>query len=302
MKNDPIYSHNTRKSDDFPLLVLDVKKQQCFPENEGFLALHWHEEVQFIYVLEGRIRTNVFEETVEVSEGEALFINKNAVHLTREVEVCHYHSFIIPVRLFAGNLGESLREKYVDSKTDYSVMSYCLLNDAKHSKVLEQLKKLDEIYFDRNHWKEKKDPFREYRLSVQIMELWSEMLPLFPTKREGKSQKEYERIQRMLMYLHEHYDENITIKELSEIVYVSESECQRCFRKYVKASPYQYLKKYRLDQGKRMLEHSKKSITEIAGLIGYNSVSSFIQYFKKEYGMTPENYRKHAAFSSSFDS
>ena len=34
------------------MLVLDVERQVCTPSNEGFRVLHWHEEVQFIRVLQ----------------------------------------------------------------------------------------------------------------------------------------------------------------------------------------------------------------------------------------------------------
>ena len=46
----PVYSHNPNHNTSFPLLVLDVRRKVCNPRNEGFCMVHWHEELQFVYV------------------------------------------------------------------------------------------------------------------------------------------------------------------------------------------------------------------------------------------------------------
>ena len=105
----PIYSHNPHDGGDFPLLVLDVASQVCTPSNEGFRVLHWHEEVQFIFVLQGVIHTQVYDEGLDLCAGECLFINRMVPHKTTEKEDCRYHSFLIPERMlsfFPGSIME----------------------------------------------------------------------------------------------------------------------------------------------------------------------------------------------------
>ena len=50
-----INSINLNAGTDFPYLVLEIINEQSFPRNPGFQVMHWHEDVQFIYVLEGKI-------------------------------------------------------------------------------------------------------------------------------------------------------------------------------------------------------------------------------------------------------
>ncbi len=49
-----INSVNLNAGTDFPYLVLEIINEQSFPRNPGFQVMHWHEDIQFIYVLEGR--------------------------------------------------------------------------------------------------------------------------------------------------------------------------------------------------------------------------------------------------------
>lgn len=54
-KEDFINSVNLNINTDFPYLVLDVINDKSYPRNPGFQVMHWHEDLQFIYVLNGII-------------------------------------------------------------------------------------------------------------------------------------------------------------------------------------------------------------------------------------------------------
>ena len=54
-QNNYINSVNLNADSDFPYLVLDVVGDQSYPRNPGFQVMHWHEDLQFIYVLDGEI-------------------------------------------------------------------------------------------------------------------------------------------------------------------------------------------------------------------------------------------------------
>ena len=47
-----------------------------------------------------------------------------------------------------------------------------------------------------------------------------------------------------------------------------------------------------MEKASELLENSEMTVTEVAGLCGYNDISKFIQVFKKYYGETPNKYRK----------
>lgn len=95
----------------------------------------------------------------------------------------------------------------------------------------------------------------------------------------------------LISFVHQNYDKDISLKDIAGAASISPTECQRCFRSYVQCSPYQYLMEYRLEQSKSMLVSSNRTVTEIAVNVGFNSVSAYIKYFKRAYGITPAKFR-----------
>ena len=76
-KSNYINSVNLMEHSDFPYLVLNVVNQNSFPKNPGFQVMHWHEDFQFIYVIDGKIQFLTLDRKTEVSAGQGIFINKN---------------------------------------------------------------------------------------------------------------------------------------------------------------------------------------------------------------------------------
>ncbi|EAW0638081.1 TPA: helix-turn-helix transcriptional regulator [Salmonella enterica subsp. indica] len=73
---------------------------------------------------------------------------------------------------------------------------------------------------------------------------------------------------------------------MSTSIFISE------FRKISGYTPLSFLKKIRLNRGKKLLENTKTPISVIAGECGYNSHASFAFYIKQEFGMSPIKIRK----------
>ena len=113
-----------------------------------------------------------------------------------------------------------------------------------------------------------------------------------------------ERIQTMLTYLYDHYSEDIALSDLAEAAHVSVGECCRSFRVCLKTTPYRFLKEYRIRKGMELLQ-AGHTVSETAGLCGFNQVSNFIHAFKSVAGCTPLQFVKHrpgttAAFRDGF--
>jgi two-component system response regulator YesN len=91
----------------------------------------------------------------------------------------------------------------------------------------------------------------------------------------------------------QNYQENISIGELAEHKYfMNGSYLSRLFKNETGKTFSAYLMEYRMNKAKELLESDLLRISDVAMLAGYNDVSRFIQYFKKLYGVTPEEYRK----------
>lgn len=66
-----INSVNLNSNTNFPYLVLNVVNDHAYPRNPGFQVMHWHEDLQFIYVIEGKIDVRTLDVSYKVTQGEA---------------------------------------------------------------------------------------------------------------------------------------------------------------------------------------------------------------------------------------
>lgn len=104
-----------------------------------------------------------------------------------------------------------------------------------------------------------------------------------------------ERTQEMLPYIHNHYQDSITIEDIAGAARISRSECFRCFQKYVCQKPFEYVISYRLRKAAELLKTTSLSVSEISTCCGFNYQSYFGKRFQEYYQMTPWHIGKVSA-------
>lgn len=93
-------------------------------------------------------------------------------------------------------------------------------------------------------------------------------------------------------YMTENYAESITIAEIADEVGCDRRRLAYMFDKQVGMSPIQFLTEIRLKHSIEILRTTKMPIKEIAERVGYQDSFYFCRVFKKQYEMTPTEYRK----------
>ncbi len=96
----------------------------------------------------------------------------------------------------------------------------------------------------------------------------------------------------MIQYIHEHYDENITIHSLSNELYISRYYLGQIFKKATGDSFNHYLTKVRIAKARAMILEGKLLIYEIAEKVGFKNVPYFSTLFKKHTGLNPTDLLK----------
>lgn len=103
------------------------------------------------------------------------------------------------------------------------------------------------------------------------------------------------KVQSTYVFIYEHlYDDRLTVGWLKEKCRINGKNFAAHFRRCTGYHPKEYILHYRLKAGKRLLNQSKVSITEIALAVGFRSVSSFCKTFKEREGLRPSEWRSKA--------
>lgn len=97
---------------------------------------------------------------------------------------------------------------------------------------------------------------------------------------------------RAIELLQSRYSENLSIAELAAEARLSPFHFIRSFKRSVGMPPHQYLTQIRLEHARVLLETTSLPVSDIASQIGYESPSYFAQLFRRNYGMTPKDYRR----------
>lgn len=93
-------------------------------------------------------------------------------------------------------------------------------------------------------------------------------------------------------YLDEHYQEKITLDQLSEQFYINKFYLTHVFHEQFGTTILAYLDHVRVSHAKHLLRFSSMTVEEIGAAVGINESGYFNRVFKKVEGVTPGEYRK----------
>lgn len=285
----PVYSHNPMTASSFPLLILDVCKGRCAPFNEGFGVLHWHEEIQFIRLIKGMLRCHINTDTFTLTAGQGLFINQHTLHQLLPSADAAYRSFIIPPKMLTF-FPESAMTADVYAITDSPDYPYTCFDPETPEAlpILDALAALDAS-------RQADTSYHHYRQAVCLCQLWLAFLESGLARPHPCDPRQHARIRAMLDFIHQHYQEPVTLAQIADAAFVSQTECLRCFKAYSGTSPGQYLLHYRLNAAATALRETDQTVTAIALQNGFASLGYFIRRFKSAYGLTPVQYRRQSS-------
>ena len=93
-------------------------------------------------------------------------------------------------------------------------------------------------------------------------------------------------------YIQTHVNESITLDDVAAHIHRSSSYVMKKFQQELGIHVSAYITRCKLEEAKSMLAYTDKSLSEISAYLCFSSQSYFQNLFKKQYGITPLQYRK----------
>lgn len=246
-------------------------------------SFHWHYEYELIVVVKGSIRVSVNPKPITMREGDIILINSKTVHGIKSEDK---------------NLCMILQldpELFKKEKKD-SIYYHFYLN----SVVNEEPAKKEYIYFVKKMAgivlaTLQEDKKSCYRLRAEIYGLIADLFDfvLYDMRlKTEQSDSNAAMLMRIIDYLKNNLSEEAVVSRLYKEIGMGEKTVYRYLKEQVGISLKEMLDTLRVNEAKKLLKNTDKTIGCIIDDCGFGSENTFYRIFKKQIGLTPNEYRQ----------
>ncbi len=255
--------------------------------NLSKVDLHSHDYYEFYFFVEGDISMQIDENVHAIQVGDIMLIPPGIPHHPI------IHSQNIPYGRFVFWISQDycnhLLEispdyvylmQHVQIEKDYIFHTDQLTFNSVQSKFLRLIEEMHSNHFGKNA-----------QVSLYVDDLILHLNRLVHEQTHPVPKKEETALyQSVSLYIEEHLEEDLSLESLSKKFYVSKYHIAHIFKENLGMSIHQYITKKRLHLCREAIRGSMP-ITEVYHTFGFGDYSSFYRAFKKEYGISPKDFR-----------
>lgn len=243
---------------------------------------HFHQDIELIYVLDGAMTVEVGNQKSELKAEDILVINANKKHWlwTNDKDIL-YLRLGIAYQLVSDVFQSVDIIFWCDSSKE---------NDKRYEEVRKVLKELLGQYLKGG---QTEVSFGYISLCYKVLDIMALHFLVQTGDKENITDKDRfeDRILQINNYIRSNYAQNISLKDLSEKLYLSIGYLSRFFKKNYGMSFAEYLTNIRLYHAVEDLLYTNVPITHVAYDNGFTNAAVFNKAFKKAYGETPSSFR-----------
>jgi len=276
----------THTDPDFPYITYLCS----IPLDFSQVPLHWHDEMEFIYIKKGSGIVTVDFTQYIVDAGTIVIIIPGQLHSIEQLAGCsmEYENIIFHPSILISKTADSCNVDFLLPLLSGKIAIPTLYKpaDTYYAKVATCIDANDEI---RKTFPKGYQLFLKGQLFLLFYILIEKCSDIVVEQKDSKS---LEKLKRILKYIENNYMHKITIADAATEVGLSQSHFMKYFKNTMGTSFIDYLNEYRLTMASRLLLSSDSSILAISEEVGYDNLSYFNRTFKRRYGSTPSAYRK----------
>ncbi len=254
----------------------------------GYHPLHWHEEIELLYQLNGRSDIQIDGEKYQIQNKLLTVIDSRQVH--------SIHTYSDTSMFICVHISKKLIEKYIPDIDLYRI--YCIPDDIPDShfpeylSVCRQMEALLRLYItDKPAWQMESEGI--------ILQVLAQLIRHFSRKSapdeiglSSADRTSFNRIRDVITYVEEHFREPISLQDIAGHLGLGREYFCRFFKKNMGMSFLRYLNEVRISHVYRDLEQTDAPIAEIAEKNGFLNQKLFNRTFREVYGCTPSAVRR----------
>lgn len=235
--------------------------------NNIFCLPHVHSHIEFIYVLNGRLVLETDEEACVLEKNHMAVIMPYQIHNYQSNEYSETFIIACPPEYFAEYRQIFNGKVFSPSQIAFSEAIYHIINGIAQSTAQDYFKNKSLIYYS----------IAEFLNQSSLVQ---------------RKSLEYDVYRKAIIYISEHYTENITLESVAFHAGVTAPHLSRVMNIRGKSSFSDIVNSLRVYNAKRMLEQTTLPISDIAFEAGYGSIRNFNRNFQEYFGCTPSEIRK----------
>lgn len=247
---------------------------------------HWHDDVEFIVVLQGEMTYFVNGEKYLLKKGMGIFVNSGQLHygFSESGKDCEFLVLLFHPKLISTN--SYIESEYVLPFIHNHNCPFIVFDPPIPWKT-ESIQLIKDIFTIC----QRKDIGYELRVQSLLYSLWLVLFKNAMYTDNFVKKAGFTELKAMIGFIQVNYSKKISLEKISQAGTVSRSKCCQLFKDKIQMSPIQYLNKFRLEKSMELLQNHSLSIVEVAHESGFSGASYYTELFHREIGVTPSEYR-----------
>ena len=253
--------------------------------------LHQHEEIQLSYIAKGTGTLVIGDSINKYEMGDVIIIGSNIPHVFKSDPIKNEKSLMLS--LFVNN--SSLSTSFFELDEFESLQSF-FKNAIYGLKVISNIEQLKDLFLQLK----KVDKLERFIIFFKILQTISnsnyQQLSSFIYPK-NYSNAEGERMSKVVVYTMSHYDQPISLSQISSIANLSPNAFCKYFKSRTNKTYVQFLTEIRVEHACKLLSKTHElTILDIALASGFTNISNFNRKFKSLKKKTPLHYKKTYSF------
>lgn len=252
------------------------------------VPLHWHKEMELVYVKKGKGQIQLETENFEGNPGDIFVVPPGTLHSIHRIKgyAMEYENIIFEMDFLGEGAADLCAGEFLVPLASGKLLPPAKISEGeKYYELLQRcLCQMEELCKTRE---------KGYELGVKaaVLQMIFLLIRKFPSIKEVSS-PDRERLKEVLQEISEKISGELPVSDMAAFCGWSSSHFMRWFKKMTGDSFTSYVNDRRLAEAAEALRQTEDKIITISQEAGFTNLSNFNRQFKKRYGVTPRQYRE----------